>query len=102
MNLRHLLSSALAAVVILPTFADEEPPRTLLGGWVYTWGDEFNGRKLSEAAYPNGSNPFHHPAHLILNTAVGGKGTWPEAPVASQYPCRFEIDYVRYYTKQGE
>ncbi len=52
--------------------------------------------------YADGSNPFLQPAHLILNTAIGGPGTWPERPDASQYPCRFEIDYVRYYTrKQG-
>ncbi len=49
------------------------------------------------ATYPNGVNPFNTPAYLIINTAIGGPGTWPEQPKASDYPARFEIDYVRYY-----
>ncbi len=49
------------------------------------------------ATYPNGVNPFNTPAYLIINTAIGGPDTWPEQPKASDYPARFEIDYVRYY-----
>ncbi len=57
--------------------------------------------KLSDVHYPEGKqHPFLSPAHLILNLAIGGPGTWPEQPDASQYPCRYEIDYVRYYTKE--
>ncbi len=55
--------------------------------------------RVDDANYPDGSNPFRHPAHLILNTAVGGPGAWAENPDATQYPCRFEIDYVRGYTR---
>ncbi len=58
--------------------------------------------RVADATYPDGSNPFLHPAHLIINTAVGGPGTWPEQPDATQYPCRYEIDYVRYYTRKEE
>ena len=54
---------------------------------------------ISAADYPDGSNPLRTPCFLILNTAIGGRGTWPESPVASDYPVTFEIDYVRYYTK---
>lgn len=25
---------------------DAKPPKTLPGGWVYVWGDEFNGSKI--------------------------------------------------------
>ena len=25
---------------------DSKPPRTLPGGWVYVWGDEFNGSRI--------------------------------------------------------
>ena len=52
---------------------------------------------ISRTEYPNGKNPFRTPAYLIINTAVGGPGTMTEAPDASQYPCTFEIDYVRFY-----
>ncbi len=51
----------------------------------------------SVATYPSGVKPFNSPAYLIMNTALGGPGTWPEEPKASDYPARFEIDYVRYY-----
>lgn len=54
---------------------------------------------IADANYPNGDNPLKTPCYLIMNTAIGGPGTWPEGPEASHYPVRFEIDYVRYYTK---
>ncbi len=85
----------------------------LCGGWhVYSleWTRELMVIRVDEqeivrlnvadVTYADGSNPFLHPAHLILNTAVGGEGTWPEKPDATQYPCRFEIDYVRCYTRE--
>ena len=55
---------------------------------------------ISDADYPDGSNPLRTPCYLILNTAIGGSGTWPQSPVASDYPVTFEIDYVRYYTRK--
>lgn len=55
---------------------------------------------MSAAQYPNGDNPLLSPCYLIINTAIGGPGTWPETPNASQYPVTFEVDYVRYYTKK--
>ncbi len=64
-------------------------------------GKETARLKLDSMTYADGSNPFRCPAHLILNTAIGGPGTWPEQPDASQYPCTYEIDYVRYYTQKG-
>ncbi len=65
-------------------------------------GVESARQVINAITYPDGRNPFRHPAYLIINTAVGGKGTWPEAPDASQYPCVFEVDYVRYYVKGGK
>ncbi len=56
---------------------------------------------IDSVTNPDGLTPIRTPAYLIINTAVGGEGTWPEAPDASQYPCHFEIDYVRYYRKTG-
>ncbi len=54
---------------------------------------------ITDAQYPNGDNPLRTPCYIIMNTAIGGPGTWPQKPVASDYPVQFEIDYVRYYTR---
>ncbi len=56
---------------------------------------------LSAMDYPDGTNPFHTPHHLILNTAIGGNGTWPEHADSKDYPVNYMIDYVRYYVKEG-
>lgn len=69
---------------------DEESMRILID-------DKEVGRvSIAEADYPDGNNPLRTPCYLIMNTAIDG---WAEAPVASEYPVQFEIDYVRYYTK---
>lgn len=78
--------------------------------YVLEWDDEIMrvliddkevGRvKISEADYPNGDNPLRTPCYIIMNTAIGGPGAWPELPDAKDYPVKFEIDYVRYYTKK--
>ncbi len=62
--------------------------------------DEEVGRvNISDANYPDGGNPLRTPCYIIINTAIGGEGTWPERANPADYPARFEIDYVRYYTK---
>jgi len=44
-----------------------------------------------------GFNPFHQPAYMILDQAVGGQvGGNPEH---TRFPSRFEVDYVRVYQK---
>lgn len=55
---------------------------------------------MADANYPNGDNPLKTPCYIIMNTAIGGQGTWPEKADPKDYPVRFEIDYVRYYTKK--
>ena len=55
---------------------------------------------IADADYPNGDNPLKTPCYIILNTAIGGQGTWPEKADPKDYPVQFEIDYVRYYTKK--
>lgn len=63
--------------------------------------DEEVGRvKIADANYPNGDNPLRTPCYIIMNTAIGGQGTWPEKADPKDYPVKFEIDYVRYYTKK--
>lgn len=55
---------------------------------------------ISDADYPNGKNPLRTPCYIIMNTALGGQGTWPETADPKDYPVQFEIDYVRYYTRK--
>lgn len=63
--------------------------------------DEEVGRvNIADADYPNGDNPLRTPCYIIMNTAIGGQGTWPEKADPADYPVKFEIDYVRYYTKK--
>lgn len=63
--------------------------------------DEEVGRvNIADANYPNGDNPLRTPCYIIMNTAIGGQGTWPEKADPKDYPVKFEIDYVRYYTKK--
>lgn len=39
--------------------------------------------------------PFDKPYYLIMNIAIGG--SWGGEVDPGEYPCRMEIDYVRYY-----
>ncbi len=41
------------------------------------------------------ANPFHQPHYLLVNLAVGG--TQGGDPSPTEFPARFEIDYVRVY-----
>ena len=78
--------------------------------YVLEWDDEVMriliddkevGRvNIADANYPNGDNPLKTPCYIIMNTAIGGQGTWPEQADPKDYPVKFEIDYVRYYTKK--
>ena len=54
---------------------------------------------VADADYPNGDNPLRTPCYIIMNTAIGGPGTWAESPRPDQYPVTFLIDYVRFYKK---
>jgi beta-glucanase (GH16 family) len=55
--------------------------------------DTFNKNK-------DGKNPFHQAHYLILNLAIGG--TSGGNPSGTDFPARFEVDYVRVYQKQPE
>lgn len=47
-----------------------------------------------------GFNPFHQPAFMILNQAIGGQsGGNPEH---TKFPSRFEVDYVRVYQRNSQ
>lgn len=42
-----------------------------------------------------GANPFHEPHYIILSLSVGG--TRGGDPSQTEFPARFEVDYVRVY-----
>jgi len=47
-----------------------------------------------------GKNPFRQPHYIILNLAIGG--TAGGDPSGTEFPARYEIDYVRVYEKQSQ
>mgnify|MGYP001252691072 FL=1 len=49
---------------------------------------------------PDKANPFHEPHYILLNLAIGG--TNGGDPSATEFPARFEIDYVRVYQKRAD
>ena len=58
-------------------------------------GDELlNSTPLSETINPDGFNSFTQPHYLLLNLAIGGNGGNPDQ---SNFPIRYEVDYVRIY-----
>lgn len=78
--------------------------------WRMDWDERWirlyvDGRLLNEVDLaqtvnrsPDGANPFHEPQHVILNLAVGG--TSGGDPSATQFPARFEVDWVRVYAPE--
>jgi beta-glucanase (GH16 family) len=48
----------------------------------------------------DGKNPFHQPHYIILNLAIGG--TAGGDPSKTEFPAKFEVDYVRIYQKSSQ
>ena len=46
------------------------------------------------------ANPFREPHYILLNLAIGG--TTGGDPSRTEFPARFEVDYVRVYQKRRE
>ncbi|MBN1124104.1 MAG: glycoside hydrolase family 16 protein [Sedimentisphaerales bacterium] len=44
------------------------------------------------------ANPFHEPHYILLNLAIGG--TNGGDPSRTEFPSRFEVDYVRVYQRK--
>lgn len=60
-----------------------------------------NETLLSTTNNPEGhpiKNPFHQPHYILLNLAIGGINGGD--PAETQFPSRYEIDYVRVYQKE--
>jgi beta-glucanase (GH16 family) len=45
----------------------------------------------------SGTNPLHQPHYLLVNLAIGG--TSGGDPSSTEFPARYEIDYVRVYQR---
>lgn len=80
--------------------------------WRMDWDKDFirlyvddqllNEINLSNAKNPSGSdigNPFRQPHYILLNLAVAG--TCGGDPAVTEFPARFEVDYVRVYQKRN-
>lgn len=46
---------------------------------------------------PSKNNPFHQPHYIIVNLAIGG--TAGGDPSGTEFPARYEIDYIRVYRR---
>lgn len=56
-----------------------------------------NDADLHQTLNPDASNPYRHAHQIILNLAIGGQSGGD--PAATTFPSRFEVDYVRVYSK---
>lgn len=78
--------------------------------WRMDWDEKFirlyvddlllNTVELSKTINPNGqgTNPFHEPHYILLNLAIGGAQGGD--PSQTEFPARFEVDYVRVFQKR--
>ncbi|MBD2704486.1 glycoside hydrolase family 16 protein [Spirosoma sp. BT702] len=64
---------------------------------LYVDGQLLNEVSLAETINQDGTkrNPFHQPHYLLLNLAIGGDNGGD--PVQTDFPARFEVDFVRVY-----
>lgn len=63
-------------------------------------GKLMNHLDLKSADKADHGNPFHRPVFLILNQAIGGDSGGN--PAKTQFPIRFEVDWVRVYQQTKE
>lgn len=76
--------------------------------WRMDWTEEsvlihvddrlMNTIALDHTTNPDGSNPFREPHYMIVNLAIGG--TRGGDPDQTEFPARYEIDYIRVYQKK--
>ena len=52
--------------------------------------------KTYNAKKPN-QNPFHQPHYILVNLAIGGDNGGD--PTATDFPAKYEIEYIRVYQK---
>ncbi len=63
-------------------------------------GELLNSIDLAKTINGNdeAANPFHEPHYVLLNMAIGG--TQGGDPASTDFPARFEVDYVRVYQRK--
>jgi beta-glucanase (GH16 family) len=59
--------------------------------------DGADGDEATDADDDEGVNPFHAPHYMILNLAIGGTNGGDAGE--TNFPAKFEVDYVRVYQK---
>ena len=65
-------------------------------------GRMLNSTDLDQAVNPEGirpSQPFQQPHYMLVNLAIGG--TQGGDPTQTQFPARYEVDYIRVYQKKS-
>jgi beta-glucanase (GH16 family) len=79
--------------------------------WQMDWGERvinlsvdgllLNTIDLSETVNKDkeGRNPFRQPHYILLNLAIGG--TNGGDPSKTEFPARFEVEYVRVYQRRS-
>ncbi|MEL6330141.1 MAG: glycoside hydrolase family 16 protein [Planctomycetota bacterium] len=67
---------------------------------LYLDGELLNEIDLSETINPDGSNPFREPHFMLINLAIGGNNGGD--PSETEFPARYEIDYVRVYQRDAD
>jgi len=58
-----------------------------------------NSIDVTQTVNPDGTNPFREPHHMIVNLAVGGRHGGD--PDRSEFPARYEIDFIRVYQRDA-
>lgn len=64
---------------------------------IYLDDKRMNLTDLSKTVNPDGFNPFRQPVYLLLNLAIGMNGG---DPANTNFPVKYEIDYVRIFQKK--
>lgn len=77
--------------------------------WRMDWTEEairlyvddrlLNETLLKDTINPDGKNPFHQPHYMILNLAIGGLNGGD--PSGTEFPVKYEVDWVRVYQAKG-
>lgn len=62
---------------------------------LYCDGRLLNSIDVTATTNPDGSNPFREPHYMLVNLAIGG--TQGGSPADTEFPARYEIDYIRVY-----
>ena len=60
-------------------------------------GKLMNHLDVASADNADRGNPFHRPEYIILNQAIGGDNGGD--PLATTFPLRYEVDWVRVYER---